>query len=383
MKIYTYICIMTLINNMPILCMDTELLLPVYHAKNQFTTTTKNLQSDQSNQITSNYLPNKIYKAIMSSENHQIIDLLNDMQLIQKSTSLDAIGQHVYNNYSWLDIYDKNKTILTLFCLKQYFIDLTKTQEKIPSKSDDLLCYTKLAQILDLKIENNDPYPAYSNLKKNIFQIKKSNDESLNPIVHYLYNNTDKSNKDSSYMTKNFNDFYKQAYEIYTDFNGVRKRELYEYPRNQIENIFTLVSIVNHSLKKLNQNPNENFVRLATFDPNTLENQFSYFSDFFFFEISTKDYITLIYLLIKKYNKTREKKLTPSYDQYCTYVAIKKFNLALPNCFNTSRIDDTTYAFQEFSALIHNIEDLGEENYETIKNLLELYKIQNKDSLTS
>ena len=279
--------------------------------------------------------------------------------LIQKMNSAKTTGitEDIMGNFScsrwWGAHYKIHHAALLFGCLKK------------PGQAQ----YNQLAQ--DLGIINNSLFqenPTYNHLK-NILKILKTkeNFSTIQLLACCLYSNEKTVIEDyfSGSYTNLTEEFHKKASDLFL-YGG------------SLQELYNLVQIIDRAktLRDIQKEKNLGYAILA-FEPPIIESFFKQLNvDHSISDI--KNRISLLCLLIKKYNQSRGSKTTPTGKQNVCYKLVKDLDLALPDSFNNNLFDQNCYAFEEFEQLKTETATLMNSEEQTVHNCVTIRYPQKK-----
>ena len=304
-----------------------------------------------------------------------LIRLINDMR--------NAKNNGIHEDLMIKFAYTKESMLATYFfsCLKMY----NQSEETLPHIND--LITTKkvpriqnqLAHLLNIPSQYNTTtttqhinnyeierkYLALNVLRIDTISSHSSTD--ISALFSYIYSTAKETHND--YVGLSYDDLKDKFYEL--AYYVVKHRIYMPNDRQRYKNrIYDLLKIIEAGTTLNPQKQEDDFgYDMITKELTISETLGTFISPTFLICDNIpriKKYIGLLCSLIKKYNKERETRCTPTKEQMLAYKAYESLYIALPDSFDTTLFDTTLYAFKELTKLSENISYLSE---------LELYKI--------
>lgn len=291
---------------------------------------------------------------------HALVNLITTMNNAKNNgISEDLTGEfaykkkekwHTYRHHTgWyncvlLDVNIAPLVPLVFTLLKKYNATIHQTGEQIPLHFVPYTYKNHNTPFFDTTNVGNDiiQYSAFFQFHYTLRRaITEISFDKIKTFLTYLYENNDISQEgssDGSYKNLN-NEFYTTAYN-------------YLLNEKSLNNLYSLLQIISKA-KELREIHDENdlVVYINSVNKPTKGQIFGWFSSSHS-DDNVKNRITLLCKEIKKYNKARDYKLTPTIAQYYTYYVKRFINIPLPeNTYNSAHLDETFYAFEEFEQL--------------------------------
>jgi hypothetical protein len=280
----------------------------------------------------------------------------------------DLMTTHAYKNgdmkvtmfFSYLKRYNQRKEPLP------HINDLISTK-KVPQIKNQLAhlfdipspynTTTTTQQISDFDVAVK--HPALNLLNLNLLKINTISSHSytgISALFSYIYSTA--KNTQNDYVGLSYDNLKDKFYELAYYVVQYRHYTSEARQRNQ-DRIYNLLQIIEAG---------------TTLNPQKQEDDFGYdmitkeltISEIFGTFISPtniphiKKYIGLLCSLIKKYNKKRETKCTPTKEQMLAYEAYERLDITLPDSFNTTLLNGNYYAFKELTELSKNVSYLSQ-----------------------
>lgn len=305
--------------------------------------------------------------------NSNLIDLI-----INLKRAKDKLGVHedlmaTYAYEKWNLVNDLHYYVATLFyCLKKYNLTTAKTPEDLPNNHD--ICTISLSTGDDflkiLGIENKEPispekrsssgnrilqeYPTYGTLISSLYQLSQSNIVNIKTLVSYLHSKQEIITK--NYPQNSYDDLKKIFYSKAYDLLFIKKICNKYKGSNDLYDLLEIVDQIKDDHKKQELELGHDILALEKTDP--LAKVLNSISPGFFYDIYSKNLISVLCKLIKNYNDESLNKITPTDEQCFCYLAHKKINFTLPDSFASNLFDENKYALIEFLQLFDNIVQL-------------------------
>ena len=288
-----------------------------------------------------------------------------------------AIGPLIYED-------NKNKVCTTLFfnCLKRYRLSTQKTKEALPFLLNNK--QHSLTEIFTLTSDINKQNNAY-NSKMNPLDYRTFTTTPAFMYLEYVTRDIQKlyDHKTIAYLTTCLYSKQQQSLQPKEPYKGLElKNQFYDkayrvlFNNNTITDLYNLLEFVD-AAKKAKDIDDENNLAYGIIGfnlPQSINHKMHQCWNEHYFTTHTKNRITLLCALLKKYNDTRRKKINPTNTQQLAYRLLKDCNLAVPQSWKCAYLSNKYYAFVELTELIQNIKILKQaSNTEIQNNITTLY----------
>ena len=294
---------------------------------------------------------------------HRLVRIIKEMNNAKEKNGLteDIMGKYSYETKEYLAPVKTSNNYIALFftLLKKYNQHVLTTKETLPFAEHTYYILSTLSPETLYQQYNPsnstssimsstyaDQYPAFFELVENLhYMLQEPREHIIHSIVSLFYESYNVPEKNTSPSSLSLPQFYQQGYEIFNSYKAYT--ELHKL-LEMIEKTRTSTSI------SYEQQLAE---KMRTFTPSALEiitHTFLWNKDIL--TDSTKNYISMLFTLIKEYNTHKCYKVTPSLKQYLAYIFKERLTLPFPDGYNGHAFDTQTYALHEFCCLMRKVD---------------------------
>lgn len=302
---------------------------------------------------------------IIAHYHNELRQLIIDIQTA-KNNNITQDGMAIFAHNLPNPNFGKNYIALLCYIVKQYFITTQNTPESFPPSYDE--CTMKigdndLAELLSIKgteSTNNtlQSHPIYSTLLNSLLHLIKNdyNNGVVNMTISYLHENNmniPNNNQPKPYEDLK-RDFYYHGYRVLFNTKAIPVTD---------NIIYNLIEIT-HQIKQHNKDETDLGYDILNFDP-TESSYLWRLSSLMLgacYDIPTKNKISLLCTILKKYHLTRGCRSTPDDKQYFCYLNCKNLKLSLPDNFDKRLFDEQEYALNERTKISQDIKRLKQLN---------------------
>jgi len=287
--------------------------------------------------------------------NKNVIYLIIHMNSLRKSDiTEDYMSMYAYNKCDWRnDSIKKQKIPLFFGCIKQYRLNVTPTKEHLPLTSyyDLVKTESSISSSLPTPTTSNPLqngtfrkiYPAYYTLVQSLASLLKLS--TLKDLLIFLY-----SKRKISFHHYPENIIFDVKNDFYPRVHFLLDMDIVEFTDN-LDKFYNLLQMIDKAKQS------ESIIDEKQLAQTILDLDLTPSNTFASIEVIAhqKNRVSQFCLLLQQYNQKRLPKKTPTPAQYQHHDLIERLNLALPDSFDSTLMDEKEVAFEEFKELLEKI----------------------------